>query len=156
MKDFQVILILFFQLCSKQRLILKDGTQLPYDLLLLCTGKQVKGLSARPDTGLNGFEIGKLIKWLQNATSARLFIYGSRVDTLALIERLLANDVAPERITLGLEKTLTDLFNISVGDDRKTTEAGPDFETISTFINDALCKLGIDVLDGITKVEVRV
>ena len=30
---------------NRQRLTLKDGTQLPYDLLLLCTGKQPKGLN---------------------------------------------------------------------------------------------------------------
>ena len=126
---------------SRQRLILRDGTQLPYDLLLLCTGKQVKGLAATVDTGLNGFELGKLIKWLQNTTSARLFIYGSRVDTLALIQRLLSNDVAPERITLGIDKILNDLFDIAA-DDRKNLENGPDLDTIARFVNDALSKLG--------------
>jgi hypothetical protein len=82
-----------------------------------------------------------------------MFIYGSHVNTLALTERLLANEVAPERLTLGLEKTLTDLFDISVGVDRKTTETGPDFEEISSFVNEALTSLGIDVVDGISKIE---
>merc|ERR1719402_961429 len=137
---------------ARQRLILKDGTQLPYDLLLLCTGKQPKGLAATIETGLNGFELGKLIKWMKNA-NGKLFIHGSGVDTLALVDRLLTNDISPERITLGLEKTLHDLFNI--GDsDHKIEENGPDLETLAKFIQEPLSQSGVDLVDNISKIDV--
>ena len=115
---------------------------MPYDLLLLCTGKQVPGLAGSQDYGFSGHDIGKLIKNLHSNPDSQAFIYGSRVDTLAIIQRLHANDILASRITLGLDKTIADLFDIGANDDRKISEKAPEFEILANFVQEHLENLG--------------
>ena len=76
------------------------------------------------------------------------------VDSLALADRLLENEVAPDRITLGLKKTLVDIFNIAQGEARLSTEFGPDAESLASFVEEPIRKLGIDLVDNIEKIEI--
>ena len=138
---------------SRQRLILKDGSNIPYDLLLLATGKQPPGVACDPAHGIGGPELGKLLKRLKNGPE-RVFIFGDSVESLALVNRLLENDIAPDRITLGLKKTLVDIFNIAQGEARLSSEYGPDAESLAAFVEEPIKKLGIDLVDQIEKIEI--
>ena len=112
-----------------------------------------EGLAATSENGLNGYELGKLIRWMKSSNSS-LFIHGNGVDTLALIHRLLTNGIDAGRITLGIEKSLHNLFDLGDPDDRKNVEFGPELEAIAEFINVPLQESGIDFVDNVSNMEI--
>ena len=112
-----------------------------------------EGLAATSENGLNGYELGKLIRWMKSSNSS-LFIHGNGVDTLALIHRLLTNGIDAGRITLGIEKSLHNLFDLGDPDDRKNVEFGPELEAIAEFINVPLQESGIDFVDNVSSMEI--
>ena len=67
-----------------KKLILSNGKWLPYDIMLLCTGKQITGIYDK-EPGLNGHQLANLIEELQDDEHAKIFIKGTTLEALAAI-----------------------------------------------------------------------
>ena len=98
-----------------KKLILSNGKWLPYDIMLLCTGKQITGIYDK-EPGLNGHQLANLIEELQDDEHAKIFIKGTTLQALAAIERITSNGIDLGRIIYGLDESITSLFDLGKED----------------------------------------
>ena len=140
---------------NQKRLILSNGQWLPYDILLICTGKQVKGVFNHNEQGLDGKQLSRLIKILNERKEATIFINGTSVESLAIIERLITSGVEPDRIIFGLNDPMDSLFDVSGKEDLLTHKLLKETDiAIGPDMLNMLKEIGVDVITGVTKTEV--
>ena len=107
------------------------------------------------EPGLDGAQLGKLIKEMSENSESRVFIRGTTLTALATIKRLTDRGIDAGRIIYGMDAKISSMFDVGKEDlqfHKQIKEADID---VGQTLLDQLKSDGVDVIEGVEKTEVK-
>ena len=81
---------------NDRKIILRDGSELPYDLLVLATGKQYSGLVDNPIRGVEGLAFSEIVNDISKGDG--IFVRSNNINALGFIQQLLERKIQPNQV----------------------------------------------------------
>lgn len=137
---------------NDRKIILRDGSELPYDLLVLATGKQYSGLVDNPIRGVEGLAFSEIVNDISEGDG--IFVRSNNINALGFIQQLLERKIKPSQITLAYESDLEEIFDLGdINKERKLTN-GPELDKVAARVRNEMKELGVELLENVGEYEI--